>query len=153
MAKKTIRNYNLLSLHIGSMEDEKANYRQIVEEKSVQVSYEDYDTETKLNLKQEVTFIIIMERINLRRSGAFFIDGLRGTGKTFLYRALLAQVRSRRLIALATTTSGVASVILLGGRTTHSRFILSLNPNDTNFYDFSKKDGTVELLREASLII
>ena len=136
MAKKTICDYDLLSLHIGSMKDEEANYRQIVEEKSVQVPHEDYDAETKLNLKQEVAFIIIMEMINSRRSGAFFIDGLGGTGKTFLYRALLAQVRSRRLIALATTTSGVAAVILLGGRTTHSRFILSLNPNDTDFCDF-----------------
>ena len=61
----------------------------------------------------------------------FFIDGLRGTSKTFFYRTLLAQVRSRLLIALATTTFGVAAVILLGGRTTHSRFILSLNSNNT----------------------
>ena len=94
-----------------------------------------------------------MERINSRRSDAFFIDELGGTSKIFFYRTLLAQVRSRRLIALATTTSDVAAVILLGGRITHSRFILSLNPNDTDFCDFSKKDGTVELLREASLII
>ena len=124
-----------------------------MEEKSVQVPHEDYDVETKLNLKQEVVFTIIMERVNSGRSGVFFIDGPRGTGKTFLYRVLLAQVRSRRLIALATTTSDVAAVILLRGRTTHSRFILSLNPNDINFYGFSKQDGTVELLREASLII
>ena len=51
MAKKIIRDYDLLSLHIGSMEDEKANYRQIVEEKSIQVPHEDYDAGTKLNLK------------------------------------------------------------------------------------------------------
>ena len=75
MAKKTIRDYDLLSLHIGSMEDEKANYRQIMEEKSVQVTHEDYDAETKLNLKQEIAFTIIIERINSKRSGSFFIDG------------------------------------------------------------------------------
>ena len=79
-----------------------------------------------------------MERINSKRNGAFFIDGPRGIGKIFLYRALLAQMRSRRLIALATTTSGVAAVILLWGRTTHSWFILSLNPIDTNFCGYSK---------------
>ena len=151
MAKKTICDYDLLSLHIGSIEDEEANYRQIIEEKSVQVSHEDYDAETKLNSKQEVTFTVIMEMINSGRSGAFFIDGLEGTGKTFLYRALLAQVRSRRLIALA-TTSGVVAVTLLEGQTTHSRFILPLNSNDTDFCDFSKQDGIVELLREASLM-
>ena len=58
------------------MEDDEANYRQIMEEKSVQVPHEDYDAGTKLNLKQEVAFIIIMEMINSRRSDAFFIDGL-----------------------------------------------------------------------------
>ena len=153
MAKKTIRDYDLLSLHIGSMEDEEANYRQIMKEKSIQVPHEDYDAETKLNLEQEVAYTIIMERINSGRSGVFFIDGPRGTNKTFLYRVLLAQVRSRRLIALATTIFGVAAVILLGGRTTQSQFILPLNPNDTDFCGFSKQDETVELLREAFLIL
>ena len=108
-----------------------------MEEKSVQVSHENYDAETKLNLKQKVAFTIIMEMINLGRSSAFFIDGPGGIGKTFFYRALLAQLRSRRLIALA-TTSGVVAVTLLEGQTTHSRFILPLNPNDTNFFGFSK---------------
>ena len=108
-----------------------------MEEKSVQVSHEDYDAETKLNPKQEVAFTIIMEMINSERSGTFFIDGPGGIGKIFLYRALLAQVRLRSLITLA-PTFGVTAIILLGGQTTHSRFILSLNPNDINFYGFSK---------------
>ena len=42
-----------------------------MEEKSVQVPHEDYDAKTKLNLKQEVAFTIIMERINSGRSGVF----------------------------------------------------------------------------------
>ena len=41
--------------------------------------------------------------------GVFFIDGPGGTGKTFLYKALLANVRSRGFIALATASSGVAA--------------------------------------------
>ena len=90
-----------------------------MEEKSVHVPHEDYDAKKKLNLKQEVAFIIIMEMINSGRSDAFFIDGSGGTGKIFLYRALLTQVRSRHLIALAIATFGVAAVILLGSRTTH----------------------------------
>ncbi|XP_006356180.1 uncharacterized protein [Solanum tuberosum] len=50
-----------------------------------------------------------------------------GSGKTFLYRALLATVRSKGFIALATTTSGVAASILPGGRTAHSRFKIPIN--------------------------
>ena len=114
MAKKIILDYDLLSLHIGSMEDEKTNYLQIMEEKSVQIPYENYDAETKLNLKQNVAFTIIMERVYSGKGSDFFIDRSEGTSKTFLYRTLLAQVRSRRLIALATTTSGVAAAVLLG---------------------------------------
>ncbi|XP_022725071.1 uncharacterized protein LOC111281663 [Durio zibethinus] len=126
---------------------------QIIEEESIQIHPEDHDAETKLYPEQEKAFIIIMEGINSRRSGAFFIDGPGGTGKTFLYQALLAQVRSRHMIALATATSGVAAATLPGGRTAHSRFVLPLNPNETDFCGFSKQDGTAELKRRASLII
>ena len=63
-----------------------------MKEKSVQVPYEDYDAETKLNPEQKIAFTIIMEMINSKISSAFFIDGPWGTGTTFFYRALLAQV-------------------------------------------------------------
>ena len=76
--------------------------------------------------------------INSGRNDVFFIDGPGSTGKTILYRTLLAQVRSRRFIALAIATSDVGAAILLRDRTTHSRFVLPLNPNGTDFCDFSK---------------
>ncbi|WMV30482.1 hypothetical protein MTR67_023867 [Solanum verrucosum] len=50
---------------------------------------------------------------------AFFIDGPGGTGKSFLYHALIATVRYRGFIALATASSGVAASLLPGGRTAH----------------------------------
>ncbi|KAL3368402.1 hypothetical protein AABB24_009320 [Solanum stoloniferum] len=62
-----------------------------------------------------------------KNNGAFFIDGPGGSGKTFLYRALLATVRSKGFIALATATSGVAASIFPGGRTAHSRFKIPIN--------------------------
>ena len=43
---------------------------------------------------------------------AFFIDGSGGTGKTYLYNTLLAEVRSQRHIALATASSGIAALLL-----------------------------------------
>ncbi|EEF45692.1 hypothetical protein RCOM_1242600 [Ricinus communis] len=42
-----------------------------------------------------------------------------GTRKTFLYRALLTNVRSKGMIALATATSEVAAGIMPGGRMAH----------------------------------
>jgi hypothetical protein len=62
------------------------------------------------------------------RGRVFFVDGPAGTGKTFVYRMLLASVRSRGGIALAVASSGIAALLLPGGRTAHSRLKLPLNP-------------------------
>ncbi len=52
----------------------------------------------------------------------FFIDGLGGAGKTFLYGCLLSKVRSTGDIALSMASSGIAALLLEGGCTVHSRF-------------------------------
>ncbi|KAM6547757.1 hypothetical protein CsatB_019433 [Cannabis sativa] len=94
-----------------------------------------------------------MEHISSNKAQAFFVDGPGGTGKTFLYRALLATVRSRNLVALATASSGVAASILPGGRTAHSRFKLPLDANETTSCSVSKQSSLVNLLRASKLII
>ncbi|KAI3462420.1 hypothetical protein Pfo_019083 [Paulownia fortunei] len=50
----------------------------------------------------------------------FVIDGLGETGKTFLYRILLAYLRSKNLITLATAISRGVATIMLWERTAHS---------------------------------
>jgi len=52
----------------------------------------------------------------------FFVDGLGGAGKTFLYGCLLSRVRSIGDITLSMASSGIAVLFLEGGCTTHSRF-------------------------------
>ena len=59
--------------------------------------------------------------IDRKESMIFFVDGPGGTGKTFLYRTILATLRKASHIAIATTTSGIATTLLPGGRTSHSR--------------------------------
>ncbi|XP_020190293.1 uncharacterized protein [Aegilops tauschii subsp. strangulata] len=85
--------------------------------------------------------------------GVFFVDGPGGTGKTFLYRVMLAKVRSEGKIAIATATSGVAASIMPGGRTAHSRFKIPLSCDDGASCSFTKQSGTAKLLRMASLIL
>ncbi|KAG5530742.1 hypothetical protein RHGRI_025642 [Rhododendron griersonianum] len=87
------------------------------------------------------------------RNGSFFIDGPGGSGKTYLYRALLATIRSKGMIALATATLGVAASILRGGRTAHSRFKIPIEGNDSSVCNIPKQSGTAELIRRAKLII
>ena len=46
------------------------------------------------------------------QKNVFFVDGPGGTGKTFLYKGLLAQVRSQGHVALAVASSGIAALLL-----------------------------------------
>jgi hypothetical protein len=78
---------------------------------------------------------------------------LGGTGKTYLYEALIAKVRSMDLIAVATATSGIAASIMPGGCTAHSRFKIRIKLSGNTMCSFTKQSGTAELLRRASLII
>ena len=64
------------------------------------------------------------------QGASFFIDGPGGTGKTFLYDTLLAHVRGNGGIALAVASSGIAALLLEGGRTAHSRFKIPVNGLD-----------------------
>ncbi|KAL5647568.1 hypothetical protein ACJX0J_041923, partial [Zea mays] len=85
--------------------------------------------------------------------GLFFVDGPGGTGKTYLYRVLLATLLNQGKIAVATTTSGVTASIMPRGRTAHSRFKIPLTIDDGAVCSFTKQSGTAELLRKSSLII
>uniref|UniRef100_K4AL40 ATP-dependent DNA helicase n=1 Tax=Setaria italica TaxID=4555 RepID=K4AL40_SETIT len=71
------------------------------------------------------------------RGKVFFVDGPGGTGKTYLYRALLAKVRFMDLIAITTVTSGIAASIMPGGRTAHSRFKIPIKLGDNSVCNFT----------------
>lgn len=150
---KRIENYDIPKLEQSLDDGIISECREICEEKSIIVSPEDLDTQTKLNPEQQQVFKIISERIESGQSGLFFVDGPGGTEKTFLYTALLANIRPRGMIALATTTSGVAAALLSGCRTTHSRFEILLQTTNATVTRMSKQSGGAKLIRKAKLII
>src|SRR5256885_9466971 len=84
------------------------------------------DNRAKKNSGQKNVFDTIVESIEKSVGKVFFIDGPGGTGKTFVYNSLLAYVRSKGDIALAVASSGIAALLLDGGRTAHSRFKIPL---------------------------
>ncbi|CAI9278153.1 unnamed protein product [Lactuca saligna] len=57
----------------------------------------------------------IMRHVDNDILGVFFIDGPGGTGKTFLYKALLVNIHSCGHIALATASAGVVANNMSGG--------------------------------------
>lgn len=83
----------------------------------------------------------------------FFVDGPGGTGKTFLYNALLDKVRSSGRIALATASSGIAATLLTGGRTAHSTFKIPLQLSSTSTCSITLQSPQAELLKSTNLIL
>jgi hypothetical protein len=127
--------------------------REIFEESMIEPNEEDINLSDSLNTDQKKAYEKIMSAVCGDEGGVFFVDGPGGTGKTFLYRALLATVRGQKKIAVATATSGVAASIMPGGRTAHSRFKIPLSIDDGGYCTFTKQSGTAKLLQSASLII
>ncbi|KAJ9543755.1 hypothetical protein OSB04_023462 [Centaurea solstitialis] len=60
--------------------------------------------------------------LSVPKPGGFFVSDSEGIGKTFLWKTLIASIRSHGKIVLSFTSSGIASLLLPGGRTAHSRF-------------------------------
>jgi hypothetical protein len=127
--------------------------REIYEEANIEASVDDLELSKTLNEEQHAAYNEIMSSVDSEHGGLFFVDGPGGTGKTYLYRALLAAIRSQNKIAVATTISGVAASIMPGGRTAHSRFKVPLTLEDGAFCSFTKQSGTAKMLRTTSLII
>ncbi|KAL7233010.1 hypothetical protein ACSBR1_016790 [Camellia fascicularis] len=120
--------------------------REIEEEISIVVSESDYQSISLLSPKQNNAFKIITDRVFSRNAGYFFVDSPGGTGKTFLYKALLAAVRSKHYIALATASSEVTVTILPG-----SKYLFHMDTYES--CNIGKQSGLVKLLHLAKLII
>ncbi|CAF1036998.1 unnamed protein product [Brachionus calyciflorus] len=106
----------------------------------------------KLNTDQIFAFNSIIKRLNNEQETGqiiFFIDGPGGTGKTFLYKTILAKVRSESSIALAVASSGIAALLLPGGRTAHSRFKIPISIQSTSTCHVSLQSNEAELFKKA----
>ncbi|XP_050278246.1 uncharacterized protein LOC126719772 [Quercus robur] len=106
-----------------------------------------------LNNEQRNIYNSIMEAVFSESGGMFFVYGHGGTGKTYLYRTILAAVRSKGKIALAVASSSIAALLLPGGRTAHSRFHIPINVNDESTCEIKQKTQTAELLLKTSIIL
>ncbi|XP_071729153.1 uncharacterized protein [Rutidosis leptorrhynchoides] len=85
--------------------------------------------------------------------GLFFLYGYGGTWKTFVWKTLAAAVRSRGEIVINVASSGIAALLLTGGRTTHSRFAIPINVLEDSFCKIQPDSELAALLNQAKLII
>jgi hypothetical protein len=85
---------------------------------------------SQLNPDQKHVFDTIIARVSCNSPGFFFVCGHGGTGKTFLWNAIITHLRSEKKIVLVVASSGVASLLLPKGRTAHSRFKIPFDLNE-----------------------
>lgn len=107
----------------------------------------------KMTDEQRKIYEEIIDAVTEERGGIFFVYGFGGTGKTFLWRLLAAAVRSRGEIVLNVASSGIASLLLQGGRTAHSRFGIPIDPDEYSLCNLPPGTDAADLVKEASLII
>lgn len=65
----------------------------------------------------------------------------------------LAKVRSTGDIALAVVSSGIAAILLQGGRTAHSRSKIPINIHSEPYCSIKAQSGLAELIRQAKVIL
>ncbi|XP_038711761.1 uncharacterized protein LOC120005955 [Tripterygium wilfordii] len=106
-----------------------------------------------MNVGQKNVYNAVLEAVYKQQGGLFFIYGHGGTGKTFVYNAIIAKLRSEGKIVLAVASSGIASLLLPGGRTAHSRFKIPIDINDESTCHIKKGTQLAELLQKTSLIV
>lgn len=107
----------------------------------------------KMTDEQRKIYDEIIGAVVQERGGMYFVNGFGGTGKTFLCQFLSAAVRCRGDIVLNTASSGIASLLLQGGRTAHSRFSIPINPDEFTTCALPHGSDKANLTKEASLII
>ncbi|GAA0183205.1 hypothetical protein LIER_30665 [Lithospermum erythrorhizon] len=127
--------------------------REISAERSIPVPEEDLLAIHRLNIEQKAAFDLIYDAALSGKGGVYFVDGPGGTGKSFLYKVLLAHIRSKGYIGLIVASSGIAASNFLGGRTAHSRFKIPIDggPNVKSLLSFQSSEA--ELIRTSKIII
>ena len=103
--------------------------------------------------EQKTIYHRIIQAVNNNEGGMFFLYGFGGTGKTFIWRTLASSLRAENQIVIIVASSGIASLLLPGGRTAHSRFKIPVPIFEDSTCNIHQGTQLAELLNQTSLII
>jgi hypothetical protein len=110
-----------------------------------------------LNVEQRAVFDAVvddtMHRDEQRPGHAYFVHSAGGCGKTYLCKLIASKIRAEGKVVLCVASSGIASLLLPGGRTAHSRFKVPIPIHEDSSCNIKKGDVVHELLKATSLII
>ncbi|XP_019088196.1 PREDICTED: ATP-dependent DNA helicase PIF4-like [Camelina sativa] len=106
-----------------------------------------------LNEEQRMVYNGVLDSIEAGKGNLFFLYGHGGTGKTYLYKTIISKLRSQQKIVVPVASSGIAALLLPGGRTAHSRFKIPITLEEHSVCDIKTRSMIAELLKRADLII
>ncbi|XP_025625167.1 uncharacterized protein [Arachis hypogaea] len=108
---------------------------------------------SQMTIEQKYVYDQILQAVNSDCGKVFFLYGYGGTGKTFVWNTISAALRSKGQIVLTVASSGIASLLLPGGRTAHSRFAIPLTPDEYSTCNIKQGSPLAELILATKLII
>jgi hypothetical protein len=86
------------------------------------------------------------------QSFSLFLD-METLGKHFLWNTIITYLRTHKKIVLSVASSRVASLLLPGGRTTHSRFRIPCDDLDETTCNIKRGTMLCQFIQASSLII
>ncbi|XP_019190610.1 PREDICTED: uncharacterized protein LOC109185068 [Ipomoea nil] len=95
---------------------------------------------SQLTEEQKYVYDTILGDVESHAGGLYFVYGYGGTGKTFVWKTLSAAIRSQGNIVLNVASSGIASLLMPGGRTAHSRFAIPIEINEDSTCNIAQGD-------------
>jgi len=105
------------------------------------------------NPNQAVAFDAVLESITNNQGHLFFIHAAGGCGKTFLCNTIAAKVRRRGQVALYIASSGIAALLLDGGRTSYSCFKIPLSIHKDSVAGLKCNSYMFPVLQQTKVII
>jgi hypothetical protein len=106
-----------------------------------------------LNDGQFASYNGVIDAYAAHHAKVIFIDGPGGTGKTYIENLILNTVRSYGDIAFVVASSGIATLLLLEGRTAHSYLKIPITLNRMSFCYIRKQDDLTALIHQTKLIL
>jgi PIF1-like helicase len=106
-----------------------------------------------LNNGQHAAFDAIVNAVKTKSGQTFFLHGPGGTGKTYVYNTLCHLLRGQGEIVLCVASLGIASLLLMGGRTSHSTFKIPIEIHEGSTCSIKKHSDLAGLIRAADFVI
>ncbi|KAF8095209.1 hypothetical protein N665_0339s0078 [Sinapis alba] len=106
-----------------------------------------------MNKDQRSVYDAVLESVDNQSGQLFFVYGAWGTGKTYLYRTIIANLRSSSRVVIPVASSGVAALLLPGGRTAHSQFKLPLTLREVSMCNIPRSSMLASLIAKSDLMI